>query len=117
MVCMRNIDNALQDTLDTMGIARHIHSYIREMGPTQWRVVIRHNQISGSLLEVEITHDEDGDPIGAVLQRVRISERTMNVFMDTFLDFLEDWEDEDGGTSISSETASELSPLEDIPVE
>lgn len=87
---MRNLHDALSDTLDRF--QPRLNSRILPDGDLdcRWRVQVWLGD--ESLLEVEIL-DIDGTPVGCVLERRNISFRTMQRFMNTLMDNL----DEEGG--------------------
>jgi hypothetical protein len=79
---MRNIDNALADTLTRF--QPQLNWRILPDGDldTRWRIQVWLGE--DSLLEAEIL-DLEGDAVGCVLQRRNISFRTMQRFMDTLM--------------------------------
>ncbi len=83
---MRNIHNALADTLDRFQPRLNWRILPDGNLPNRWRVQVWHAE--ESLLEAEILNLE-GDAVGCVLQRRNISFRTMQRFMDTLMHNLE----------------------------
>ena len=84
---MRNLHNALADTLARVQPQLNWRILPDPDVPTRWRVQVWDSE--ESLLEVEILNLE-GDAVGCVLQRNNISFRTMQRFMNTLMDNLED---------------------------
>jgi hypothetical protein len=84
---MRNIHNALADTLTRF--QPQLNWRILPDGdiPNRWRVQVWHTE--ESLLEAEILNLE-GDAVGCVLERRNISFRTMQRFMDTLMHNLDE---------------------------
>jgi hypothetical protein len=84
---MRNLHNALADTLTRF--QPQLNWRILPDGDlnTRWRIQVWSHD--DSLLEVEILN-LDGVPVGCVLDRRNISFRTMQHFMNTLLDNLEE---------------------------
>lgn len=84
---MRNIHNALADTLTRF--QPQLNWRILPDGDlnARWRIQVWTE--GESLLEVEVL-DLDGTPVGCVLDRRNISYRTMQRFMNTLMDNLED---------------------------
>jgi hypothetical protein len=84
---MRNIDNALADTL--VRFQPRLNWRILPDGdlPNRWRIQVWNGE--DSLLETEILNLE-GDAVGCVLQRRNISFRTMQRFMDTLMHNLDE---------------------------
>ncbi len=84
---MRNLHNALADTLTRFQPQLNWRILPDPDVPTRWRVQVW--AAEESLLEVEILNLE-GDAVGCVLDRRNISFRTMQRFMDTLMGNLED---------------------------
>jgi hypothetical protein len=84
---MRNLHNALADTLARFQPQLNWRILPDPDVSTRWRVQVWDSE--ESLLEVEILNLE-GDAVGCVLQRNNISFRTMQRFMNTLMDNLED---------------------------
>lgn len=84
---MRNLDNAVADTLARFQPQLNWRILPDADLNCRWRVQVWHEE--DSLLEVEILNLE-GDAVGCVLQRKNISFRTMQRFMDTLMDNLDD---------------------------
>ena len=84
---MKNIHNALSDVL---GHYNGVLSgqVVEEYENNRWKIQVRHVQDANSLLEFEILEVEN-EPVGCVLQCVNIGRRSMNRFMDLFMDALE----------------------------
>ncbi len=79
---MRNIHNALADTLDRF--QPRLNWRILPDGDLNCRWKIQVWNGDDSLLEAEIL-DLEGDAVGCVLERKNISFRTMQRFMDTLM--------------------------------
>lgn len=84
---MRNLDNALADTLARFQPRLNWRILPDGDVTSRWRVQVWHTE--ESMLEVEILNLE-GDAVGCVLDRRNISFRTMQRFMDTLMDNLDD---------------------------
>lgn len=84
---MRNLQNALADTIVRFQPALNWQVLPDPDIPTRWRVRIWNGE--DSELEVEIL-DLEGDAVGCVLSRKNIPFRTMRRFMDTLMHNLED---------------------------
>jgi len=84
---MRNLANALADTLERF--RPQLNWRILPDGDldTRWRVQVWTDE--DTLLELEVLNLE-GTPVGCVLDRRNISFRTMQRFMTTLMDNLED---------------------------
>ncbi len=84
---MRNLANALADTLERF--RPQLNWRILPDGDldTRWRVQVWTGE--DTLLELEVLNLE-GTPVGCVLDRRNISFRTMQRFMTTLMDNLED---------------------------
>ena len=91
---MRNLDNALADTL-----RRFVQPLEWRILPdpdltTRWRIQVWDSP--NSMLEVEIL-DLEGTPVGCVLNRKNIPFRTMQRFMDTLMHHLDEIPPPPGG--------------------
>lgn len=84
---MRNLHNALADTLEHFQPQLGWRILPDADLETRWRIQIWNGE--DSLLEVEVLN-LDGVPVGCVLDRRNISFRTMQRFMNTLLDCLDD---------------------------
>ncbi len=84
---MRNLHNALADTLARFHPQLNWRVLPDGDLPNRWRIQVWTND--DSLLEVEIL-DLEGTPVGCVLQRKSIPFRTLQRFMDTLMDNLDE---------------------------
>lgn len=84
---MKNLHNALADTLARFQPMLNWRILPDPDLNCRWRVQVWNGE--DSLLDVEIL-DLEGDPVGCVLDRRNISFRTMQRFMDTLMQNLED---------------------------
>ena len=84
---MRNLHNALADTLTRFQPQLNWRILPDADMDTRWRIQVWTGE--NSVLEVEVLN-LDGVPVGCVLDRRNISFRTMQRFMDTLMDNLED---------------------------
>lgn len=84
---MRNLHNALADTLDRFQPRLNWRILPDPDLTTRWRIQVWYGD--ESLLETEIL-ELDGEAVGCVLQRRNISFRTMQRFMDTLMQNLDD---------------------------
>jgi hypothetical protein len=84
---MRNLHNALADTLVHFQPQLNWRILPDADLTTRWRVQVWTGE--NSHLEVEVL-EIDGDAVGCVLDRRNISFRTMQRFMDTLMENLED---------------------------
>jgi hypothetical protein len=85
---MRNIHNALSDTLDTLNIRDTMTSILRDPNdPDCWRISLYSldHDNRDVVLEVEVI-DRNNGPVGAVLFRKNVGRRSMSRFMDTLMD-------------------------------
>jgi hypothetical protein len=85
---MRNIHNALSDTLESLGISNAHTSILRDPNdPACWRVSLYtlDEENRDVVLEVEVIDRENG-PVGTVLFRRNVGRRSMARFMDTLMD-------------------------------
>jgi len=85
---MRNIHNALSDTLDTLNIRDTMTSILRDPNdPDCWRISLYSldHDNRDVVLEVEVI-DRNNGPVGAVLFRKNVGHRSMSRFMDTLMD-------------------------------
>lgn len=85
---MKNIHNALSDTLDYYNGRLTATVHDDPNVPSRWRIEVRHTQIPNVLLEIEMLELE-GEWVGCVLQKVNVGRRSMNFFMDVLMDYLE----------------------------
>ena len=84
---MRNLHNALADTLTRFQPQLNWRILPDADMDTRWRIQVWTGE--NSVLEVEVL-DIDGTAVGCVLDRRNISFRTMQRFMDTLMNNLED---------------------------
>jgi hypothetical protein len=85
---MRNLYNALSDTLETLNILDAHTSILRDPNdPACWRVSLYtlDHENRDVVLEVEVVDRENG-PVGAVLFRRNIGRYSMTRFMNTLMD-------------------------------
>jgi len=85
---MRNIHNALSDTLDTLNIRDTMTRILRDPNdPDCWRISLYSldHDNRDVVLEVEVI-DRNNGPVGAVLFRKNVGRRSMSRFMDTLMD-------------------------------
>lgn len=86
---MKNIHNAVSDTLDYYNGRLTATVHDDPNVPTRWRIEVRHNEVPNALLEIEMLELE-GDWVGCVLQKVNVGRRSMALFMDILFEHLED---------------------------
>ncbi len=91
---MRNIHNALADTLVRFQPRLNWRILPDPDLQTRWRIQVWIGE--ESLLEAEIL-DLEGDAVGCVLERRNISFRTMQRFMDTLMQNLDESRSPPGG--------------------
>lgn len=84
---MRNIHNALADTLERFVQPMNWRILPDPDVATRWRIQVWH--ANDSLLDVEIL-DLEGHPVGCVLERKNIPFRTMQRFMNALMNNLDD---------------------------
>lgn len=84
---MRNLHNALADTLARFQPALNWRILPDPDLNTRWRIQVW--EAEDSVLDVEILN-LDGTPVGCVLNRKNIPFRTMQRFMDTLMDNLDE---------------------------
>lgn len=85
---MRNIHNALSDTLEALRIQDAHTSILRDPNDSQcWRVSFYalDEENRDVVLEVEVIDRENG-PVGTVLFRKNMGRNLMTLFMDTLMD-------------------------------
>ena len=83
---MKNIHNAVADTVEYYdGL---LTANVTEDLDNRWKIEVRNIQRPNVFLEIEILLI-DNEPIGCVLQKVNVSRRSMGMFMDVLMDFLE----------------------------
>ena len=89
---MRNLHNALSDTLEILNINDAHTSILRDPNDPQcWRVSLYtlDHENRDVVLEVEVIDRENG-PVGAVLFRRNVGRRSMSRFMNTLMDRVTD---------------------------
>ena len=85
---MRNIHNALSDTLEALNINGVHTSILRDPNdPACWRVSLYtlDHENRDVILEVEVIDRENG-PVGTVLFRKNMGRHSMTLFMNTLMD-------------------------------
>jgi hypothetical protein len=85
---MRNIHNALSDTLEALNINDAHTSILRDPNdPACWRVSLYalDHENRDVVLEVEVIDRENG-PVGTVLFRRNMGRHSMTLFMNTLMD-------------------------------
>jgi hypothetical protein len=85
---MRNIHNALSDTLDTLNIPNAFTSILRDPNdPDCWRISLYSldHDNRDVVLEVEVI-DRNNGPVGSVLFRKNVGRHAMSRFMNTLMD-------------------------------
>jgi hypothetical protein len=85
---MRNIHNALSDTLNTLNIRDAMTSILQDPNdPDCWRISLYSldHDNRDVVLEVEVI-DRNNGPVGSVLFRRNVGRRSMSRFMDTLMD-------------------------------
>jgi hypothetical protein len=85
---MRNIYNALTDTMVAFRDTLESRVIPDPMVRTRWRVQIIDREIPNSLLEVEVLNLE-GDPVGCVLEQTNLPRTTVARFLRLFMESLD----------------------------
>jgi hypothetical protein len=91
---MRNPNNAVSDTLASIGLADTVRDITIQdpINPRKWTVRFesKNNALIRSFLVVEIIEEDDGDASVCVLRRFNVGRRAMVRIMNALVDALED---------------------------
>jgi len=87
---MRNVHNAVDDVLVTLGIADRYRDQIQTFDDQPHRTVVRlYTKESNELrLEFEVLEDADGEHVICILQRIRLTHRACGRIVDRLLGIL-----------------------------
>jgi hypothetical protein len=104
---MRNVHNAVDDLLEELDyppLRRKIEH--DPANPRRWIIEFRLDHVFGSLLMVEIMENDEGNAVGFVLARHRVTRELATDIMDLLMDCLDEdeVEDDDDASTISSQS-------------
>lgn len=87
---MRNVHNAVSDTLEDLGVAHRYREEIQTFDDQSHRTVVRlYTKDTNELrLEFEVLEDSEDDHVICILQRVRLSRRAADRIVETLLESL-----------------------------
>ena len=92
---MRNIHNALTDTIESLGLTHVVRDSVNNPAPHRWILKIESlpNALIRSFLEVEVIEEDDGDASVCVLHRQNVGRRVMSRILNRLVDMLDDEDD------------------------
>lgn len=89
---MRNIHNALTDTIESLGLTHVVQDSVNPVAHRQWILKIESlpNALVRSFLEIEVIEEDDGDASVCVLRRHNVGRRVMARILNRLVDKLDD---------------------------